>query len=285
MGKLYVVATPIGNMGDISPRAIETLKAVDIILAEDTRTTSGLCKPLGIQKQLVSLHKFNERERQEFVINEIVEKGKNIALVSDAGTPCISDPGSILVAFAHKAGVEVVAVPGCSSVIAALSMTGFDLKEFAYLGFLPRTPKDFGIVVERIRELNCPVVLFESPMRILKSLEKLATEFESAEVCICNDITKKFEKNYVGKIDAVQKELQNNENATKGEYVVVMQPNIEKAKAMESELSLEGYLVDEVIKSGCTIKDAVVFVAERLNIGKNDVYKASLNLKEIIRKI
>ena len=283
MGILYVVATPIGNLDDITKRALDTLNSVDLIACEDTRTSGVLLKHFGINKKTVSYHKFNEKGKSNSLIDDL-KNGKNIALISDAGCPCISDPGSILVHEAINSGIEVIAIPGASATITSLMCSGMDTTSFSFYGFLDRENKKIVDSLEKIKNDSSNIaIIYESPKRIVKLLEKVNEVLDNPMICLCNDLTKKFEKKYYGKAIDVIKSLKNNPNSELGEYVLL----IEKNKTVienSDEMTIESLIIDEMIKSNCTMKDAVKLVSEKYKINKNEVYNSSLKLKKMFNK-
>ncbi len=285
-GKLYVVATPIGNLEDITERARRTLQEADIIAAEDTRSTQKLLSLLGIRGRTVSNHKFNERGQAEALVNRLLA-GENIALVSDAGTPCISDPGWALVSAAVREGIEVIGVCGASAVVTALSVSGFELVSFAFYGFFPREQGEAARFVERLSGSDIPVsVVFESPMRIKKTLRLLADALPGAELCLCNDLTKLHERIYRGSPAAVLAELEANPAAEKGEYTLVIRSMRvgDESRDAPDTLSPEAMLADSLIKNGGTLRDAIADVHARHGgiYSKNQLKSASLRLKELL---
>ncbi|HAU5199670.1 TPA: 16S rRNA (cytidine(1402)-2'-O)-methyltransferase [Clostridioides difficile] len=285
MGKIYVVATPIGNLSDITLRAIETLKAVDIIASEDTRRTLILLNKYNISTKLVAYHKFNEKEQATKLIELILQKDISIALVSDAGTPCISDPGSILISEALKNSIEVIPVPGVSSVIAALSVSGFKINNFTFIGFFPRANSEIKRLLNFIRQsLSEVYIIFESPKRIEKTLSILGNNFSDATVVLCNDLTKKFEKIYRGNILEVSNIVSNDENSNLGEYVLLLSPNfrsLTNVKDVGNKFCLESYIINEMVEKKIDAKEAIKSLSSRTSFKKNDLYQAMLNLKEI----
>ena len=282
MGILYIVATPIGNLSDITERALDILNSVDIILCEDTRTSSVLLKHFNINKKLVSYHKFNEKEKSNSVIDDL-KNGLNIALVSDAGCPCISDPGSILVHNAIENNVEVISIPGASATIASLMCSGMDTSSFTFYGFLDRTNKKLEEELEIIKNDSSNIaIIYESPKRIIKTLEKVKEVLDNPYICLCNDLTKKFEKKYYGKTNNVLEELINNPNSELGEYVLLIEKNSKEIINNENKMSIESLIIDEIIKNNCTMKDAIKIVSEKYKINKNKVYESSLKLKKIL---
>lgn len=282
MGTLFVVATPIGNLSDFSLRGIETLKTCDYILAEDTRQTIKLLNHFEIKNKMVSYHKFNEEKKSASVIEDL-KSGKNIALVSDAGTPCISDPGYILVKHARENNIKVASVPGCSAVIAALSAGGLDTSTFTFYGFVPTENKPKKELFESIKHSNIKTkVVYESPKRIIKLLKDLKDEMPGCVICVASEITKVHESYEYGKIEDVYEKMKDNPDSLKGEYVILIQN--EKEDEKESAISIEAMLVDIIIKEKRTIKDAIKILNEKQkDISKKDIYNASLNLKEILK--
>jgi len=277
---LYVVATPIGNLEDMTPRAIRILGEVDIIAAEDTRHSRGLLSHFNIKTHMVSCHKFNEERRGDFFIAALQE-GKSVALISDAGTPCISDPGHRLVRAVSAAGFPVVAVCGASAAVAALSVSGFDVSRFSFVGFLPRAKKD--LISGLCKFVPGTIVFYESPKRIETTLRIIAEEYPNAQVCLCNDLTKKFEKAYRGTALQVADELSQNHDAKKGEYACVIYIEETPVQILDEYApSVESLLVDVMTKNGGNLKDAAANLKEtHKDLGKKEIYAAMLNLKNM----
>ncbi|MBQ8553348.1 MAG: 16S rRNA (cytidine(1402)-2'-O)-methyltransferase [Alistipes sp.] len=226
MSKLYIVPTPIGNLEDITLRAIRTLKEADYILAEDTRTTAFLLKHLGIEKKLYSHHKFNEHATAASVA-ETIGEGRTVALVSDAGTPGISDPGFLLVRTCVEAGIEVETLPGATALIPALVQSGFPCDRFCFEGFLPQK-KGRTKRLEELKDESRSIIFYESPFRVVKCLEQLAEVFgEDRKVSVSRELTKKFEQTVRGTIAEVVAHFR--EHEPKGEFVIVVagQPKAE----------------------------------------------------------
>ena len=219
MSKLYIVPTPIGNLDDITLRAIKTLEAADYILAEDTRTTSFLLKHLGIEKKLYSHHKFNEHATAASVA-EAIGEGRTVALVSDAGTPGISDPGFLLVRTCVEAGIEVETLPGATALIPALVQSGFPCDRFCFEGFLPQK-KGRTKRLQELAEEQRSIIFYESPFRVVKCLEQLAELFGAErKVSVSRELTKKFEQTVRGTIAEVLEHFRSHE--PKGEFVIVV---------------------------------------------------------------
>lgn len=281
MGTLYIIGTPIGNLSDISKRVIETLEMVDIVACEDTRVSINLMRYLNLNKKLVSYHKFNEKEKSIDLIKEL-QDGKNIGLISDAGCPCISDPGSILAGIAIKNGIEVISIPGPSAIITSLMSSGMDTSTFTFYGFLDRENKKFIETLDNIKNDSSHLsIIYESPKRIIKTLEKIEEYLDNPYICLSNDLTKKFEKKYYGTCHEVIDSLKNNPNCELGEYVLIIEKDNE-TNSLNNDISMEALIIDEMIKNNCTMKDAIKLVSEKYHINKNMVYNASLNIKKIM---
>ncbi|HXK31864.1 MAG TPA: 16S rRNA (cytidine(1402)-2'-O)-methyltransferase [Candidatus Paceibacterota bacterium] len=221
MAFLYIIATPIGNLEDVSKRALRILSEVDLILCEDTRKTKRLLDSYNIKKQTLSYHQHSRLEKTGYII-DLLKAGKNLALVSDAGTPGISDPGNLLTKEVVRAlgnKVKIVPVPGASAVTVAASVSGFPTDRFLFLGFLPVKNKRKKFFAEVVSS-KYPVIFFESPYRILKTLEELKNMDKELEVVVCRELTKAFETIYRGNIEKVIKDVQNDK--IKGEFVIII---------------------------------------------------------------
>lgn len=290
-GKLYVVATPIGNLGDFSERAVEVLSTVDLIAAEDTRNTMKLLARFDIHTPLTANHKFNESQAVDRLVAEILA-GKSIAVVSDAGTPCINDPGYILVEAASAQGIEVLGIPGCCAAATAVSISGLPSDSFLFMGFFPREKKEYEKVFDYIRS-NKPelYIFYESPKRIIDTMKAISEALPTAKISLCNDLTKVHEKTYRGTPSEVYAELLNNPNAEKGEYAFCMYYEPKEVKVEEGpSLSLEAMLMDVIVKKNCSMKDAIFLLAIDKSVSptgeipasKKEIYQASLNIKQLI---
>lgn len=232
MSKLYIVPTPIGNLEDITLRAIRVLKEVDFILAEDTRTSAVLLKHLGIEKPLRSHHKFNEHATVEMVADAI-EQGKDVALISDAGTPGISDPGFLLVRTCVERGIEVTTLPGATALIPAVVQSGFPCDRFCFEGFLPQK-KGRKKRIEALASEERTIILYESPFRVVKCLEQLAEVMgRDREVAVSREITKMFEQSVRGTLGEVAEHFR--QHAPKGEFVIVVAGLPSKRSAKDDE--------------------------------------------------
>lgn len=224
--KLYIVSTPIGNLKDITLRALETLKEVDFVLCEDTRTSGNLLNHYEIKKELISLNAFNEKNKIEFVVNRILSN-QTAALISDAGTPLISDPGVRLVSLCIEKGIEIIPIPGPSALIAAISMSGLPTDAFVFEGFLPQK-KGRQSKLKELSNENRTIVLYESMYRIEKLLNELKEFIPDRYVVVCREITKKFEETWRGFPKDLVETFEN--KIVKGEFVVVIAPKDWKQK-------------------------------------------------------
>lgn len=213
---LYIVATPIGNIEDISFRAISILKNVDLIASEDTRNTNFLLQQYGIKNRTVSYYSYVESSKVEYFIDEI-KSGKTLALVSDAGTPCISDPGNIFVSKCIENNIDIISIPGCSALIHSLVMSGFSTKKFYFQGFLP-LKKGRQTLFRELADVKMPIIIYESPFRIYKTLKDLSEYFGNKEISVSRELTKKFEQILRGKL----KTLMNQNIKAKGEFVIII---------------------------------------------------------------
>ena len=281
---LYVVATPIGNLGDMSPRAVEVLKSVALIAAEDTRMTMKLTQRFGIETPLTSCHRHNEQGKAESIVRRMLEEGIDVAVVTDAGTPAISDPGTILVRQVAEAGIEVVAVPGPSAMAAAMSVSGIDVTEFTFLGFLPREKKDLQAALRSAAQRTQAGIVHESPYRVLDFMRVLADTLPQAYVSVSCDLSKLHELTLRGPVADVLARMQANDKTEKGEYCIVIDFRAvprEEPKA-ESTLCLEARLLDLLLQ-GADMRDASRRLVEE-GEKKNAVYAAALRLKGMLRE-
>ena len=281
MPTLYVVATPIGNLGDMSPRAVETLKSVALIAAEDTRVTQKLLAAFDIHTPLTSCHEHNERVKAEAIVARMLGEGIDVALTTDAGTPCISDPGSLLAAEAIRNGVTVLAVPGPTAMAAALSVSGFPVEEFTFYGFLPRQKSELTEKLKDMAQKSKIAVVHESPHRVMDLLEVLLAVLPNTHVSASCDLTKKFEATVRGTVGEVLETLRLNPKAEKGEYCLALEWHDAVAPpAPPCELSLEARIFDGLLQ-GKTLRDCM----ETLTIAgerKNAVKAAGLRVKAML---
>ena len=285
MPKLYVVATPIGNLNDMTSRMREALERADLIAAEDTRVTMKLLSHLDLKKPMISCHRHNEDTRAPQIVARMLTEDLTVALTCDAGTPGISDPGHLLVRACWEAGVPVEPVCGPSAVVTALSASGFDAREFAFYGFLPREKKALRDKLEAIRRSGVPVfVLYESPHRIVDLVTQLAEMWPECMLCVCSDLTKRFERIYRGAAPAVLAGLQANENVDKGEYClaadVSMLPPVEEQAA--PQINAATFLLSRILE-GDDLPEAVE-AAKQAGYPRNELYKARLRVSELFEE-
>ena len=283
-GTLYIVATPIGNSRDMSPRGIQILTDVDIIAAEDTRRSMVLLNKLDIHNKLVSNHKFNEYGKAKYFINEM-KSGKSVAVITDAGTPCTSDRGNELICASVEEGIRVVGVPGCCAAVNALAISGFDLSSFLFYGFFPRENAERRRLLERIRRGDTRTFAFyESPKRIMELVDFFVEAEADVRMCLCNDMTKLHEMSFRGTPAQVREQLLQKGNYDKGEYAVVVEIAEEYVfNKVEHTVSAEAMLVDAMVSGGVSGKEAVAAVLTDPNnsYSKNELKAAALNLKRL----
>ena len=267
-GILYLVATPIGNLEDITLRAIKVLKEADLIAAEDTRHTLKLLNHLEISKPMVSYHRHNEEFRCDYLIKELKD-GKNIALVSDAGTPGISDPGEEIVRECIKEDIKIVPIPGACAMVNALICSGIDTKEFCFYGFLPLNKKNRKEKLEEIKNINKTVIIYQAPHKIKSTLEDLKMILdEDRKVVLAREISKIHEEFIREKIDDILEKVDN----LKGEMVLIIEGNYKKKKNDLCNLSInEHYKYYE--EQGLEKKEIIKKIAKDRNVNKNEIYK------------
>ncbi len=279
MGKLFLVATPIGNLQDITLRALDTLRNVDLIAAEDTRQTLKLLNHFNIKKPLISCHKYNENEKSILLIHKLKD-GKDIALVSDAGTPGISDPGSIMVKNCIEHGIEFEIMPGATAVTTALVYSGLDTSKFTFMGFLPRENKNRRDVLESIKNRMETLIFYEAPHRLTNTLEALANVLGNRHIAICRELTKVHEEILRFTLEEAMNYYESND--AKGEFVLVVEGKDEKELLREESekwinLSIEKH-IKMYMENGLDKKEAIKKVAKDRKLSKSEIYKHSLNL-------
>ena len=283
-GTLYIVATPIGNSRDMSPRGMQILTEADIIAAEDTRRSMVLLNKLGIKNKLVSNHKFNEYGKAKYFIGEM-KAGKSVAVITDAGTPCISDPGNELIKAAVEEGIRVVGVPGCCAAVNALAISGFDLSAFTFYGFFPRENADRRKLLEKLRRGDTRTfALYESPKRIMDLVDFFIESEAKVRLCLCNDMTKLHETSFRGTPAEVKEQLLAKGNYDKGEYAIVLEVMPEYVfSKVEHTVSAEAMLVDAMVSGNLSGKEAVaaVLADENNSYSKNELKAAALRLKKL----
>ena len=274
-GTLFIVATPIGNLDDITFRAFEVLKNVDFVLAEDTRHSKKLLAHLDISKRIRAFHEHNEREKTKAIISEIYS-GKSIALISDAGTPLISDPGYFLVAQAKKEGLKVVPIPGPTALITALSASGLASDSFTFLGFLPSKQTARVKLLIGLVGRTETIIFYESPKRVLATLTDMQTIFgDSREVCLAKELTKAFETIHTGSIPNLIEYLTIDQNHQKGEFVILISAT-NKIDLAEAEIQLDSLLPILCAEMGTS--KAAKIAAKITGIDKKKCYKRAMDL-------
>ena len=274
---LYVVATPIGNLQDISLRALEVLKTVDAIAAEDTRHTSHLLSHFAIQKKLIAVHEHNEQKSAQILL-ERLRAGESIALVTDAGTPGISDPGAIVVDVLREAGVSVVPVPGASAVVAALSASGITANGFMFQGFLPASGSQRRKVLEGLKAYVSTLVFYEAPHRIIECVEDLATVLgPERRITIAREITKTFETFHRCALQDAKMWLENDPNQQRGEFVLMVEA---AAMVEQADISEDVGRILRLLLADLPLKQAVKLATEITGVKKNILYEYALKLKD-----
>ena len=276
-GKLYIVATPIGNLNDITYRALETFKLVDLIASEDTRHTQGLLSYFSIEKKQFAVHKHNEKISAQKIIKKLKD-GKHIALVSDAGTPNISDPGGIIVKEVAAAGFDIIPIPGVSAVTAAYSVSGMEHTSFHFYGFLPTTSSQRIKVFDTLQIQSCPIIFYEAPHRIIKTLNDMAQFFgDQHEIMVARELTKTFESIYRGSISKVKAIIESDSNFQKGEFVILVTPIFHEKKELLNE---DQHRILKILLNHMPTNAAVKLAAEILNMNKNNLYDKALKIKK-----
>lgn len=277
-GILYLCATPIGNLQDMTPRVVETLKEVDLIAAEDTRNSIKLLNHFEIKTPMTSYHEFNKVEKALYLVEQL-QMGKNIALISDAGTPAISDPGEILVRECHKANIRVTSLPGACALITALTMSGLNTRRFCMEGFLPADKKEKRDILEELKQESRTMILYEAPHRLTKTLAELYEVLGDREIALCRELTKKFET--VMKTTLKEAIGYYEENEPRGEYVLVLEGKSREEKKQEKIEEWEKMSIEEHMafyeKQGIDHKEALKKVAKDRGVGKRDIYKYLVN--------
>ena len=267
-GEFYIVATPIGNLEDITLRAIETLKRVDCIACEDTRVTKTLAQKYGITAKLFDCHKFNEKERSEKILNLLAQE-KKIALVSDAGTPLISDPGSVLIEILLKNNVKITAIPGACAVSTFLSQLPRSSEDFAFIGFIPRNQKQQIEILNKFKHTNC--IFYESPNRLISTLENLSLNYGAdIKIAVARELTKVFEEVKINSVQSIIEYYQ--KNPLKGEIAVMVFKHTPKQN--DDEINQKIKLLKE---ENFSAKDISIIISKLYGINKNKVYKLALD--------
>nr|WP_312846317.1 16S rRNA (cytidine(1402)-2'-O)-methyltransferase [Marinobacter arenosus] len=274
-----MVATPIGNLDDLSPRAAAILARVDVVAAEDTRHSGRLLQHLGLQKRLVALHDHNERDRAGSILDELA-RGRSVALISDAGTPLISDPGYVLVREARNRGFTVSPIPGPCALVAALSAAGLPTDRFLFVGFLPAKRTGRRAALEPLRKESATLVFYESPHRILDAMGDISAVLgESREIVLGRELTKTFETFYSGTVAEVLGALEADPHGTKGEFVVMIR-GADPVGSEGDESALDTDLLIKLLLPELPVKKVAKLAAELSGRSKNELYQRALELKQ-----
>lgn len=278
-GMLYLCATPIGNLGDITERVLETLRSVDIIAAEDTRNSIKLLNHFDIHTEMTSYHEYNKVEKAEYLIR-LMQEGKDIALITDAGTPAISDPGEVLVRMCHEAGITVTSLPGPAACITALTLSGLNTRRFVFEGFLPGLDdkKERRRILEQLRDEHRTIIMYEAPHHLRGTLNDLRDALGNRKLTVCRELTKRFEEIMPTTIEGAVTYYE--ENEPRGEYVLVIEgislDELDRQQRQEwSKMSLQDHMA-YYENGGMSHKDAMKQVAADRGVGKREIYKALL---------
>ena len=276
-GTLYLCATPIGNLGDITERVLRTLEEVDLIAAEDTRNTLRLLNHFGIRKPLTSYHEYNKFTKAEELITKL-RNGQNIAVVTDAGTPAISDPGEVIAAMCIEQGIRVTSLPGACALITALTMSGMPSRRFCFEGFLPVDKKERRYILEQLKREERTTILYEAPHHLRGTLQELYDSLGDRKITLCRELTKKFEEALPMTLESAI--VYYSENEPRGEYVLVMagadRAALEEEKREKfEEMSLEEHMA-MYTDQGLSRKEAMKKVAADRGVSKRDIYKELL---------
>ena len=272
-GTLYLCATPIGNLGDMTPRAVETLRSVDVIAAEDTRNSIKLLNHFDIHTPMTSYHEYNKVEKAGKLVEQLMA-GQNIALITDAGTPAISDPGEVLVKMCQESGVPVTSLPGPAACITALTLSGLPTRRFCFEGFLPSDKKEKREVLEELVRESRTIILYEAPHHLVRTLEELREALGDRDVTLCRELTKRFESVMPTTLDGALEYYKDQE--PKGEYVLVLRGRSREEKRREEISAWESMSIEEHMAyyqdQGLDSKAAMKQVAKDRGTGKREIY-------------
>ena len=278
LGKLYLCATPIGNLKDMTPRVIETLASVDLIAAEDTRNSIKLLNHFGIKTSMTSYHEYNKVEKAQILVQKMRE-GLNVALITDAGTPAISDPGEVLVKLCQNEGITVTSLPGPAACITALTLSGLSTRRFCFEGFLPSEKKEKAEILELLKEETRTMVLYEAPHHLVRTLKELYEALGDRNITICRELTKKFETVMPMTLEGALAFYEGEE--PRGEYVLVIEGKSLLKRRQEKrenflELSIEEHM-KQYEDAGMERKEAMKAVAKDRGVGKREIYQYLLD--------
>lgn len=276
-GMLYLCATPIGNLEDITFRVVRILNEVDVIAAEDTRNSIKLLNHFDIKTPMTSYHEFNKIEKA-YKLVDMMREGKNVALITDAGTPGISDPGEDIVRICYKEGIEVTSLPGPVAAVTALTMSGLPTRRFAFEAFLPRDKKERAEILKDLENETRTIIMYEAPHRLVRTLEELKEALGNRRLTICKELTKKHENKFQTDFESALSYY--NENEPRGEYVLVIQGKTfqeikEEEQASWEEMSIEDHM-EHYLSQGIDKKEAMKLVAKDRGVSKRDIYQALL---------
>lgn len=284
-GKLYLCATPIGNLEDITMRVLRTLEEVDLIAAEDTRNSIRLLNHFHIKTPMTSYHEYNRIEKG-YVLIEKMRQGMNVALITDAGTPAISDPGEDLVRLCYEEGIEVTSLPGAAACITALTISGLPTRRFCFEAFLPAEKKERQEIIEELVQETRTIIIYEAPHRLVKTLGELMNALGDRRITVCRELTKRHETAFLTTISEALKYYESTE--PKGECVLVVEGRSLQERKKEEQESWEKISIPEhmerYLSQGIEKKEAMKLVAKDRGIGKRDVYRELLNLQEKEKK-
>lgn len=273
-GTLYLCATPIGNLGDMTPRVVETLNMVDVIAAEDTRNSIKLLNHFEIHTPMTSYHEYNKVEKAHQLIGQL-QNGRNIALITDAGTPAISDPGEVLVKMCHEQGIPVTSLPGAAACITALTLSGLSTRRFCFEGFLPTDKKEKKLVLQELAKESRTIVLYEAPHHLVRTLEELYEVLGDRSVTLCRELTKRFETVMPTTLIKAVEYYKTEE--PRGEYVLVIEGKSFEEKRQEAIASWEDMSIEEHMayyeNQGMDDKAAMKQVAKDRGVGKREIYQ------------
>lgn len=273
-GILYLCATPIGNLGDMTPRVVETLRDVDLIAAEDTRNSIKLLNHFEIRTSMTSYHEYNKVEKAEYLVAQL-EQGKNVALITDAGTPAISDPGEVLVAKCHEAGITVTSLPGAAACITALTLSGLSTRRFCFEAFLPADKKEKAEILAELKEESRTIILYEAPHHLVRTLEELFHTLGDRRLTLCRELTKKFETVIPTTIKDALALYETEE--PRGEYVLVIEGKSLEQKKEERRESWQSMSIEEHMayyeQEGLDEKSAMKQVARDRGVPKREIYQ------------
>lgn len=280
-GILYLCATPIGNLKDMTPRVVETLQEADLIAAEDTRNSIKLLNHFEINTPMTSYHEYNKIEKAKVLVDKLRE-GQNIALITDAGTPAISDPGEVLVQMCQEAGITVTSLPGPSALITALTLSGLSTRRFCFEGFLPPDKKEHKLILDDLAKESRTIILYEAPHRLVSTLGELKKTLGNRKITLCRELTKKFETIIPTTLDNALSLYE--QETPRGEYVLVIEGKSFQEKQQESEASYREISIEEHMKKyedqGIERKEAMKLVAKDRGTTKRDIYQYFLSINE-----